>query len=72
MVVTGHSTGLRAGPAERGVMLKLFKLPIAGIRPFALFLYCDHLWVTTTKFPENFELTGLHPPCAPYTDPIVG
>jgi hypothetical protein len=30
MVVTGHPAGLRAGPAERAVTLRLFELPMAG------------------------------------------
>lgn len=47
-------------------------LPIAGIRPFAPFLYGDHMWATTTKFPENFGLGDLRPPRAPYTDPMAG
>lgn len=46
-------------------------LPIDGIRPFAPFLYGDHLWATTTKFPENFGLAGLRPARAPYSDPLA-
>ena len=45
-------------------------LPIAGIKPFAPFLYGDHLWATTTKFPENFGLGHLRPARAPYKDPM--
>lgn len=47
-------------------------LPIEGIKPFAPFLYGDHLWATTTKFPENFGLGHLRPARAPYTDPMAG
>ncbi len=46
-------------------------LPIEGIKPFEPFLYGDHLWATTTKFPENFGLADLRTPRAPYTDPIA-
>ncbi len=46
-------------------------LPIEGIRPFAPFLYGDHLWATTTRFPENFGLGHLRPARAPYTDPLA-
>lgn len=46
-------------------------LPIPGIRPFASFLYGDHLWATTTKFPENFGLAELRPARAPYSDPLA-
>lgn len=46
-------------------------LPIDGIKPFAPFLYGDHLWATTTKFPENFGLGHLRPPRGTYTDPMT-
>ena len=46
-------------------------LPIKGIRPFVPFLYGDHLWATTTKFPENFGLEHLRPNRAPYVDPMA-
>ncbi len=46
-------------------------LPIEGVRPFAPFLYGDHLWATTTKFPENFGLGHLRPARAPYVDPMA-
>ncbi len=46
-------------------------LPIPGARPFTPFLYGDHLWATTTKFPENFGLGHLRPPRAPYSDPMA-
>lgn len=46
-------------------------LPIDGIKPFAPFLYGDHLWATTTKFPENFGLGHLRPARAPYVDPMA-
>lgn len=49
---------------------RIAPLPIEGIRPFAPFLYGDHLWATTTRFPENFGLGYLRPPRAPYTDPL--
>lgn len=47
-------------------------LPMDGIRPFAPFLYGDHLWAVTTKFPENFGLGHLRPARAPYVDPLAG
>ncbi len=47
-------------------------LPIAGVKPFAPFLYGDHLWATTTRFPENFGLGHLRKARAPYVDPIAG
>ncbi len=46
-------------------------LPLAGITPFAPFQYGDHLWATTTKFPENFGLGHLRPARAPYQDPMA-
>ena len=45
-------------------------LPIDGAEPFQPFLFGDHLWATTTKFPENFGLEALRPPRAPYQDPL--
>jgi isopenicillin N synthase-like dioxygenase len=51
---------------------RITPLPIPGIQPFAPFLYGDHLWATTTKFPENFGLADLRPPRAPYSDPMAG
>ncbi len=49
---------------------RIAPLPIAGIRPFAPFLYGDHLWATTTRFPENQGLGYLRPPRAAYVDPM--
>ncbi len=49
---------------------RIAPLPIAGIRPFAPFQYGDHLWATTTRFPENFGLGHLRPPRAAYADPM--
>jgi isopenicillin N synthase-like dioxygenase len=46
-------------------------LPMEGVRPFAPFLYGDHLWATTTKFPENFGLEHLRARRAAYTDPMA-
>jgi isopenicillin N synthase-like dioxygenase len=46
-------------------------LPIDGIEPFAPFQFGDHLWATTTKFPENFGLGYLRPPRAAYSDPTI-
>jgi len=46
-------------------------LPLEGIRPFAPFLYGDHLWAKTTKFPENFGLEHLRPNRAAYVDPMA-
>jgi isopenicillin N synthase-like dioxygenase len=51
---------------------RISPLPIPGIRPFEPFLYGDHLWATTTRFPENFGLGHLRRPRAPYTDPLAG
>lgn len=47
-------------------------LPIPGIDPFEPFQFGDHLWATTTKFPENKGLGYLRPARAPYTDPFAG
>ena len=41
---------------------RIAPLPIPGTRPFESFLYGDHLWATTTKFPENFGLAHLRSP----------
>jgi isopenicillin N synthase-like dioxygenase len=38
------------------------KLPLAGVAPFAPFLYGDHLWASTTKFVEFRGLEHLRPP----------
>jgi len=46
-------------------------LPINGIEPFEPFQFGDHLWATTTKFPENLGLAHLRPPRAPYRDPFA-
>lgn len=46
-------------------------LPLAGIEPFEPFQFGDHLWATTTKFPENFGLGHLRPARAPYRDPFA-
>ena len=46
-------------------------LPIACVKPFAPFLYGDHLWATTTRFPENFGLGHLRKPRAAYIDPLT-
>jgi isopenicillin N synthase-like dioxygenase len=45
-------------------------LPIAGIKSFEPFQFGDHLWATTTQFPENRGLGYLRPPRAPYQDPL--
>ena len=50
---------------------RIVPLPIDGIRPFEPFLYGDHLWSTTTRFPENFGLEHLRENRAPYTDPMA-
>lgn len=47
-------------------------LPLAGIEPFEPFQFGDHLWATTTKFPENYGLGHLRPARAPYRDPFAG
>lgn len=44
-------------------------LPINGIRKFKPFFYGDHLWATTTKFPENFGLLSLRPHQGKYENP---
>lgn len=46
-------------------------LPIAGIKSFEPFQFGDHLWATTTQFPENRGLGYLRPPRAPYQDPFT-
>jgi len=46
-------------------------LPIDGIARFEPFLYGDHLWDLTTKFPENLGLENLRPPRGPYTNPFA-
>ena len=45
-------------------------LPIEGIDGFEPFQFGDHLWATTTKFPENYGLAHLRPARAPYRDPF--
>jgi isopenicillin N synthase-like dioxygenase len=46
-------------------------LPLPEIEPFEPFQFGDHLWATTTRFPENFGLAHLRPPRAPYRDPFA-
>lgn len=46
-------------------------LPLSDIEPFEPFQFGDHLWATTTKFPENFGLGHLRPARAPYRDPFA-
>jgi isopenicillin N synthase-like dioxygenase len=46
-------------------------LPVDGIEPFEPFQFGDHLWATTTKFPENYGLGYLRPARAPYRDPFA-
>lgn len=46
-------------------------LPLEGVAPFAPFQYGDHLWATTTRFPENRGLGPLRPARAPYVDPFA-
>ncbi|MGO1121036.1 2OG-Fe(II) oxygenase family protein [Rhodovibrionaceae bacterium A322] len=46
-------------------------LPIDGVKPFQPFQFGDHLWATTTKFPENYGLAHLRPARAPYQDPLA-
>jgi len=45
-------------------------LPLAAVEPFEPFQFGDHLWATTTKFPENFGLGHLRKARAPYRDPF--
>ncbi len=45
-------------------------LPLPGVTPFEPFEFGDHLWATTTKFPENYGLEHLRPNRAPYRDPF--
>jgi isopenicillin N synthase-like dioxygenase len=45
-------------------------LPLPSIEPFEPFLYGDHLWATTTKFPENYGLLHLRPHRAAYRAPM--
>ena len=51
---------------------KIEPLPIPGIPAFKPFLFGDHLWATTTKFPENFGLLERRPHKAAYEDPFPG
>ena len=44
-------------------------LPISNASPFRPFLFGDHLWATTTQFPENRGLAHLRPPRGDYHDP---
>jgi isopenicillin N synthase-like dioxygenase len=45
-------------------------LPLPDVEPFQPFLYGDHVWTTTTRFPENYGLGPLRPNRAPYADPF--
>jgi isopenicillin N synthase-like dioxygenase len=47
-------------------------LPMPGASNFEPFLFGDHLWATTTRFPENFGLEHLRPPRERYRDPWAG
>ena len=38
---------------------------------FKPFYYGDHLWATTTKFPENYGLLSLRSPRGDYTEPKI-
>ena len=44
-------------------------LPLPDAEPFQPFLFGDHLWHTTTRFPENLGLAHLRPPRGEYRDP---
>jgi isopenicillin N synthase-like dioxygenase len=44
-------------------------LPIPGAEAFKPFLFGDHLWDTTTRFPENYGLGHLRSAQAGYRDP---
>lgn len=46
-------------------------LPLVGVDSFESFQFGDHLWATTTKFPENYGLGHLRPARAPYSDPFA-
>lgn len=46
-------------------------LPVPGAKHFEPFQFGDHLWATTTKFPENYGLGPLRRARAPYTDPFA-
>jgi isopenicillin N synthase-like dioxygenase len=46
-------------------------LPLVGVESFEPFQFGDHLWATTTKFPENYGLGHLRPARAPYADPFA-
>lgn len=48
---------------------RISPLPIAGSSHFEPFLFGDHLWATTTRFPENLGLAHLRSPRAAYRDP---
>jgi isopenicillin N synthase-like dioxygenase len=51
---------------------KIEPLPLPGIPAFKPFLFGDHLWATTTKFPENYGLQERRPHKAAYEDPLPG
>ena len=44
-------------------------LPIQNAKKFKPFYYGDHLWATTTKFPENYGLLNLRPHRGDYETP---
>lgn len=46
-------------------------LPVPDVTPFERFQYGDHVWTTTTRFPENYGLGPLRPNRAPYVDPFA-
>jgi isopenicillin N synthase-like dioxygenase len=46
-------------------------LPIKTAQKFKPFYYGDHLWATTTKFPENYGLLSLRSPRGDYTEPKI-
>jgi isopenicillin N synthase-like dioxygenase len=46
-------------------------LPLDAVEAFEPFQFGDHLWATTTKFPENYGLAHLRPARAPYRDPFA-
>ena len=48
---------------------RIAPLPIPEASPFRPFLFGDHLWATTTQFPENLGLTHLRAPRGDYQDP---
>jgi len=57
---------------EPRVDAEIVPLPLAGVEPFAPFLYGDHLWAATTKFVEQRGIAHLRPPRRPVAERASG